>query len=805
MRVPVLPVVLTASLGLASACFSPAPVNGDVILCANNLECPAPLICDLVTHTCGDTDQNVLPSVVVAAFDPAFASSGTVRLLITADENLSPGEPPVATFAGSALPLAAQPPEGSTQELVIDVDDGVAEGVYRLTSLRLTSAAGLADTSPVDEILVVDRTPPALGELALEDGTSAVAGLLLGDVAPHDVVAVRFSSSEPLVTDGIRVLLGARVTAGACALDDVDRLIFACEIAVESSDGDGETALRVEAVDVAGNPAALQTAVLIDTAAPTLLAGSALALVFAPGGRTLSAAATPGGDIEVVFTAAEDLAVPPLVALRLADDDDQAFTLLSTSGRTFRYGLTVQPSLAAVGVIVATLEDRVGHRSVDVPVDLPAPFAAGIPVGDAVVTTCPTRGFTCLDVDGDGAFAASALCPAGNDCNDLEPVAFGGATEIPGDGVDNDCGGDGDGAIDETSGVFVAADGDDGAAGTRAAPLRTVAAAAAATSSSRPNIFVAAGGQVTVGGVLEIEGALVGGLDRQSWTPGGITQLIGSGFGDLSVSGAAAGVTSNAGMFAEDNALIVGNQGQIDVVGANVVVVEHGLGSGALSNDNLVVQGTARDAHIVEPQAVRLITRSSPLGLPPTKSTVVGGVLRLFDVTSDVDFVNVYFVNDSDDVRGRVRFFHCTFERLVDEPFNFAAAGDVDVVGSLFFGGAVGGTITALSVPASAGINTVRLVAVNFVGTPVRDSAGTGFSIDQVSACSFPGCEEAVDISSGNPSRDSLDPRHLQGPSIARDRGVDSVAEGAPSAVLLDIDGDCRYADGLADLGPDEL
>jgi hypothetical protein len=802
-----LPILAMLIAGLAgpSACFVPAPISGGTLLCRDDDECPDPLVCDLLTHTCSDGDQSALPSVVAASFEPAFASSGTVRLLITADETLSADVPPVLGFAGTALDLVAQPPDGSTQALLMTVDDDVDEGVYRLTSVRLSSQPGLGETSPVEEILVVDRTPPALSGLVVDDATPAIDGALFGDVAPHDVVTVHFSSSEPLVVDDLRLSLGARAIDDACLLDDEERLTFACTFDVEVGDDDGSVTLRVDAADRAGNAAALEGTLVLDTAAPTLLPVAALALVFAPGTRTLSTSATPGGDIEIVLTAAEDLAAPPTLALRFADDDDQVFALLSATGRTFRYGLTVQEAPVAVAVVVATLEDRVGHRRVDVPVDLAAPFATGIPVGAAVVTTCPTQGLACIDVDGDGAFAATAACASGTDCNDLQPLAYGGAAEIPGDGFDNDCLADGDSPIDETTGVFVAIDGDDSAAGTRAAPLRTIEAGAALASSSSLSAIFVAGTSIEVAATADpvVVDGVVGGLDRETWLPGGaptrpIAGPASSGFiGALTVGAFVVALQGGNGssIIASAGVLAAHGAGQLDVEGPDVVVVDW--------NGGRVNVGVAAVAtHIVKPQFTFLdIDRAGALS---GSAIVTGGALTGLD-GGDADLVNVY-VSGRAIPFGTLRLFHSTMEHLDTGDFNIRVQGvqKVELVGSL----ALGALDASLSIGTLAGATPLHVVSSGLAesGAGVRiEATGAAVSPTDVNACAFTGCAEAVDVTNGDPDRDPFDPRRLLEVSVSRDRSVDAIARGAPSSVLLDIDGDCRYADGSADVGPDEL
>jgi hypothetical protein len=59
----------------------------------------------------------------------------------------------------------------------------------------------------------------------------------------------------------------------------------------------------------------------------------------------------------------------------------------------------------------------------------------------------------CTDYDGDGYGDG---CDLGPDCDDTDPTIHPGAPDIPGDGIDNDCGGDGDAVLSDDSGVFLA-------------------------------------------------------------------------------------------------------------------------------------------------------------------------------------------------------------------------------------------------------------------------------------------------------------------------------------------------------------
>ena len=87
-----------------------------------------------------------------------------------------------------------------------------------------------------------------------------------------------------------------------------------------------------------------------------------------------------------------------------------------------------------------------------------------------------------------------------------------------------------------------------------------------------------------------------------------------------------------------------------------------------------------------------------------------------------------------------------------------------------------------------------------FRDTQVNDVPAT--TLADVNACGWENCLR----SSGNIENAQLsnpDP-HLDIGSPLIDVGVLALDEGAPSAVATDMDGDCRYTDGSADIGADE-
>jgi hypothetical protein len=108
------------------------------------------------------------------------------------------------------------------------------------------------------------------------------------------------------------------------------------------------------------------------------------------------------------------------------------------------------------------------------------------------------------DLDGHGVATTSSICagettPAGwstttTDCDDGDPFRYLGAPEIPSDGIDQGCAGDGDLVLDDASAVYV-----NGAcrspcgAGTRASPFTAIGSAVFAAAASGRVVVVAEG------------------------------------------------------------------------------------------------------------------------------------------------------------------------------------------------------------------------------------------------------------------------------------------------------------------------
>ncbi|MDP2341111.1 MAG: hypothetical protein Q8O67_09145 [Deltaproteobacteria bacterium] len=773
---PWLRVVVVVVVVFGPGCVDVPPLPGSVVVCVGAEDCPGGLVCDLDVHECRAEGQKA-PAVVDVVVTPALINLGAVSIVIRADTALDPALVPLVEFAAGSpsLPFIFAGVDGAEARLTLDVDAGVAEGVYELAAVEIVSAAGvrgrraLAATS-----LRVDRTPPGVfGAVILEAPADRTW-------ANGDVVTVAFSANEAVDLARTHLVLDALIGGPTCVAD-ADDGGFRCTlvIPVDAPDGAIEEP-RVVVVDAAGNESSVVVgaAIKLDTAAPALVTDS-VRLLITTGGRP-SAAASPASVVSVSFIVSEPLGQPPVVTLV---DAGVPLSLRSEQGQSYTYELItgVQPPPGA-HPIAAVLEDRFGH-AVTVQVVDDVPFSAGN-------ASCPPApGTSCVDVDGDGhALRDPIACPDGDDLDDLDPSVSPAAIELPGDGRDNDQIG-GDQPIDENAGVFVDVDdGDDANEGSRAAPVRSLNAGVDRLGTRR-FLFLSASTQPHgfADGTLFTQVSLIGGLDpADGWRRTGGRSAVADELAD----------------------------------GGEPIVYEgvDGLGGGDFTTSvQLVRTGVVgrvfftdtRGGVLLDSDVADLFLDSSSVDVVRSR---IGGI-NLFDSDISISTTEVREVVNL--VNSTVTGINAYFASGIVTGVN--SFGDV----TLFHSTAIGDGVAAISLRTGGSVRAVASVLVRTNSGPVVDvdsddltlvgcnlSNGGGSLIDKPESLAINGCPVLADgcFTSGNRS----DPPgfatvfHLSSSSALVDDGVVAAEFGAPFAMAADFDGDCRYADGAADIGADE-
>lgn len=319
-----------------------------------------------------------------------------------------------------------------------------------------------------------------------------------------DTVEATFRVTAPLARDPI-----VRLDPGSVRLFAVDegataradgRWVFT--LAPDSRDQQGTSAVLVElyATNGASLPTRTLGVVTLDFAAPELVSATV-----AP--RSVVAGETAVAQVRM----SEPVANDP------ASIEDFAAAFVDAAGTVHPAVVTPTADPSAVDVAVVAAEDWApGIGFIEVLLADAAGNAVPRRAVDLVVeiggrTQCPLAD-VCVDFDDDGFPGAPCFVGGVIDCDDQDSLTRPGAPEIPGDGVDNDCAGDGDVPISEDVGVFVdertsLPPGD----GTRAAPFDTLAAALSDAVASSRIVFVR--GDAFAGVIDATVPGIVGGLD----------------------------------------------------------------------------------------------------------------------------------------------------------------------------------------------------------------------------------------------------------------------------------------------------
>ncbi len=762
------------SLTLVAGCEFGNEVPEDaIILCRSDAECPPGFRCDSLRHECLDPSApDESPSVLDVHFEPALVSSGTVQLVIEADRALS-DTPAQVVFASGArgLPLSFIATEDRFQRFLVQIGDAVPEGVYAVASVTVQDVNGNLGIREVESArLVVDRTAPLLYNPRIAPPPS---GDRYADLAPFDAIEARFLANEPIAEASL--LLGgeaAPCTAVAALAEHI------CLLIVHPEMTGGELTPRLVAQDIVGNQVTVVLPPLIVDVAPPAISPGSVTVAISASGMPVPRAA-PGTVVEIALGVDEVLATPP--ELWMLTTEGQV-PLAMTAQVELRYSFRAPGDLAPVGtwLVQARLTDVFAHHAV-VEVPLPAPFAAGIPVAaTGVAPVCPLGPHpgSCVDVDMDG-HPAQGSCLEGDDLDDFNPLVYPAAQDIPGDGLDND-GEGGDLPIDERVGVFVDSEaGDDANPGTRAAPVRGLDAAEVLRDALGHKYFflAARGTPYTYADPAEVlRRSVVGGLDPDAWTRTGARSVITHkvamlGGGTLVTDSVVIESYSAGGTLVRSSSPSIDSNGRVvDCDGMNAGV------SGALvfasRIQRLTAHGTNRLNRVQVSGAVstngRLIAVNCYLGQL---------VIATGSATAEI-------------YHSTVRSTGVAVSRLI-------GAESVKLVGCLLESSTIG---PVLDMP--AGSLTLIDSHLHNAGGPLARVDGVDMDLPELNACVPPACVASSGNSAGDPGFATL--YHLGSNSMARDRDVDVFAHGAPDAALVDIDGECRFTDGSADVGADE-
>lgn len=774
------------SLIVAPACGFKDEVPPDAsILCASDDACPGEQRCDLLTHTCADKARR--PAAVTALFfDPPVANGGVVRLVLRADRALDPGRPPrlELSAASAALTFTLEATTGAEQRLIAVVDTA-AEGLYEVTSVEVSALDGPTTRQVVTgTTLVIDRTAPVLRNARV---TNAPADGVFADVAGRDAVEVRFVPSEPLRADGAALVAGT--TSSACVPADGGEL--ACTAALTAATvADGDNSLVVVATDTAGNEATVDIgSIPVDLLAPGVVVDST-ALSIRTGGVT-SVAATATSVIELSFIVTEDLGDVPEVVLDVLGQPFP-FSLHAQVGR--RYTLRLGGGGIPPGEypLTASLVDRFGHSGT-IAVALPPPFDAGVPFAAGAPLSCPLPpGLACADLDGDGRFALSATCPDGDDFADDDFSSGPGATDWPGDGVDNN-GAGGDAPIDESTGIFVDAEaGADANPGSRASPVRTLDAALTRAFTRRvPWLFLAERLTPYAAPSSGSGAGFLGGLDPLTWERTGGKSII---------TGTISGDGNTIDSIETDASIDLGGTSSVVRTFAGRVFATQGVSLTMAHSEVELLLLTGTPSAAVSDSSLGQIQVGGArltLGRSRVRRGISGSNTTIVASNSVVEGPNVVPVACTNCT---LVLAHVTIRGTGTQALTVPGAA-LTLINSLIVAEAGGGNLIE-------GVHALTGIASDLFhpsGPLLRLSSNDTKDLAALQSCAFTECLVTVGLVSVDPGFATA--FHLQAESAVAGLGVvDAIAEhGAPGSVAADIDRDCRYDDGTADMGADEL
>ncbi|MBI1946654.1 MAG: putative metal-binding motif-containing protein [Deltaproteobacteria bacterium] len=662
----------------------------------------------------------------------------------------------------------------------------------------------------VDPASMNDSTPPAAVDIAVSAEQLSAA----------DLLAVSFGVSEQLLN-------APTVRAG-----DVDLTVamagdrYAVEVGAASL-GPGFHPVTATLIDLSANAGVSVLAIVeVDVEPPHLIDGSVQWQTSPPPGVVplIPTTLTLGSSMRLEFRI-DDFSAPwPTVTALGPDGAALAFAPLDRVDATFSFTGAVDAPLPGGRYLVhAQLADLLGNTA-DQVVPLPGD---GLVLGDIPEAPCIARrgdgSPACTDLDADGAFGPSLVCPSGTDCDDTRTMVHRGAVEVPGNGLDDDCDGV-DTPLDETTAVFVAPSGRTGAPGTPDDPFASPAEAALAAQLADLPMVVLQRGSYQVDDT-KLFASLAGGFDEQ-WRPtaersellqpgSGVLLDVGGGaprrLEGLRISGTACGGIDVAGDPVTEivrTEIVVRSAGcdptwfPAGISAAHRLVLSHtvldvdttdttGGGNGVTAYDDITVVDCdisilngARALlgstllHRSRVSSIDAVSRGTAGVVCPVAPCIVAGSVVTTESAFGAGTAVVAYESGA--------VFHSVLSSTGDNEQRCVTALGLTIVNTLCRTGGTGAAIAA----ESAAVVALGLVPPTDACV-IREPDGTCWNTTGANTCAFSGCVEAHDNAAVASLSDVM-------------AGVPALDYGAPTSTAMDADGDCRGALGV-EAGADEL